>query len=215
MIKIDVIFFDIDGTLVDSSVDIVAGVNATLKKLGIPRDKGSGEIMSYVGTGVKYLIRKSAGIDDDKTIDEGVKLFSDYFMKHAADNAKVYPHVGDILEYYKDKKKYIVTNRYERFADATLKGVGIRKYFGGIIAGDDESCLKPSVCVLDPVLLNTGVDRKKTMIVGDMAVDVMSGKNSGIKTCWVTYGLGKREDVEPLGPDYIIDDLIELKGIVS
>ena len=52
-------------------------------------------------------------------------------------------------------------------------------------------------------------------MVGDMAIDVQTGKNSRIKTCWVSYGLGRREDVEPLKPDYMINDIIELKDIIN
>ena len=75
--------------------------------------------------------------------------------------------------------------------------------------------MKPSACVLDTALPKLKVDKARSIIVGDMAIDIMTGKNSGIKTCWVTYGLGKAEDVEPLKPDYAIDDLIELEKIIQ
>jgi phosphoglycolate phosphatase len=60
-----------------------------------------------------------------------------------------------------------------------------------------------------------GVAKETTLIVGDMAIDIMTGKNSGVRTCWVRYGLGKAADVEPLKPDFMIDDLSELRDIVK
>ena len=211
---IDVIFFDVDGTLVDSRSDIVRAVNYTLKHYAIA-DKTAEEIVSYIGTGVKDLLRKSLGPDKAKLTDEAVRIFSDYFLKHPTDESTLYPNVKEVLQYFSKKRKFILTNRYREFADAALKNLGIRDYFEEILGGDDESCIKPSACVIEKVFNAFHVDREKSMIVGDMAVDVMAGKNSGIRTCWVTYGLDKLDDLKGIKPDYIIDDLIELKNIIN
>ena len=219
MAEISVIFFDVDGTLVDSRKDIVKAINYTLRRLGLPR-KPAREIVSYVGTGVRDLVEKSLRNGKAARVDKAVKIFSAYYTKHSADFSKLYPHVKEILVYLKDKRKFILTNRYKDFADATLRELEIRRYFEDIIGGDDEDCKKPSACVLEKVLSKLKIDRRKAMIVGDMAIDIETGKNSGVKTCWVTYGLGRRKDFPARGkarlkPDYIIDDLIELEGIIN
>lgn len=213
MILVDAIFFDVDGTLVDARHDIVKAMNYTLRKLSLP-EKTAVDIVSYVGTGVMDLVRKSLGSKSARLVDKAIKIFGDYYMEHSADEATLYPHVKETLAYFKDKRKYILTNRYSRFADVTLKKMGIRDYFEDILGGDDENCLKPSACVVDMAFDKFKVDKAKSIIVGDMSIDVMTGKNSGIKTCWVTYGLGVRKDVDPLKPDYVIDDIIELKRII-
>src|SRR3989338_823838 len=215
MIALDVIMFDVDGTLVDSAADIVKAMNYTLRLLGMS-ERPPSTIASYIGTGVKDLVKKSlwrraaAGL-----VEKGVAVFSDYYMEHSAEKSKLYPHVKETLEYFKDKRKFILTNRYTKFADTTLREFGIREHFEEIIGGDDESCLKPSACVLDRALPGFKIERAKAIMIGDMTIDIQTGKNSRIKTCWVTYGLGKREDVVKLKPDYIIDDIIELKAIIK
>jgi HAD superfamily hydrolase (TIGR01549 family) len=214
MIVIDAIFFDVDGTLVDSRKDIVKAMNYTLAQLGVP-EKPAEEIVSYVGTGVRDLVTKSLGKANGHLTEKGIDIFSRYYIAHSADESILYPHVKEVLEYFKAKRKFIVTNRYSQFADATLKGLGIRKYFEKIFGGDDENCLKPSACVLDKAIAMLKIDKDKAFIVGDMAIDINTGKNSGIKTCWVTYGLGKGQEVLPLKPDFIINDMIELKGIIK
>ena len=213
MIAVDSIFFDVDGTLVDAREDIVNAVNHALKKLALP-PRPKEEIVSYIGTGVKDLVGRSLGPSKSALTDEGVKIFSQYYVRHATDETKIYPHVEEALSYFSDKRKFILTNRYIEFADITLRALGIRKYFENIFGGDDETCLKPSACVLDRILPKLKIEKVRSIIVGDMAIDIMTGKNSGIKTCWVTYGLGRPEDVKKLDPDYIIDDLIELKNII-
>jgi phosphoglycolate phosphatase len=212
--RADAIFFDVDGTLVDSREGIAAAMNHVLRELG-RKQKPVWLIASYVGTGVRDLVDKS--LDDGKSalVEKAVSLFSDYYLKHPTDRSRLYPHVKETLEYFKRKRKFIVTNRYEKFAEATLKGFGIRKYFEAIIGGDDENCLKPSACILDSILIKSKLAKDRVIIVGDMTIDVETGRNSGVKTCWVTYGLGKRKDVEPMKPDYIIDDMAELKSIIE
>jgi len=144
-----------------------------------------------------------------------MKLYGEYYVAHAADEAFLYPHAIEILDHLKDKRKFILTNRYAAFADVLLKELGVRKYFEHIIGGDDEKCLKPSACVMDKAVEKFGFDKEKALIVGDMEFDILTGKNSGVKTCWVTYGLGKIEEIRDLKPDYVIEDLIELKEIIE
>lgn len=214
MAVIDAVFFDVDGTLVDAREDIANAMNFTLRKLDI-EERPEELIVSYIGTGVKDLARKCLGPDNKGLTDKAVEIFSRYYIRHSTDNSRLYPHVKEILILLKGKSNYIVTNRYAEFADTTLKGLGVRDYFKDIIGGDDEKCLKPSPCVLDRFFQKTKVDKSRSIIVGDMAIDILTGKNAGILTCWVTYGLGKDDDVRPLKPDYIIDDLIELKDIIE
>lgn len=214
MASFDTILFDVDGTLVDATSDIANSVNYALRALKRP-ELPKEAIVSHIGTGVKDLIRKSLGTDDEAIIEKGVKLYVDHYIAHASDETVLYPHVIDILEYLKDKRKFIFTNRYVSFADAALRALGVLDYFEAIIGGDDEACIKPSACSVDKAVKEFGIDKSRSLIVGDMDIDVLTGKNSGVKVCWVTYGLGKIEDIRVLKPDYIIDDLIELKEIIK
>lgn len=214
MIDIDVIFFDVDGTLVDSSDDIVSAVNFTLRKLRLP-EKPKSQIVSYIGTGVSDLILQSLGPDNGALKEEGIKIYSERYLAHPADESRLYPNVSQTLEYFKNKSKYILTNRYKRFADKILEELGIRNYFKDILAGDDENCLKPSSCILDRFLPKLKIKKEKAMIVGDMAIDIMTAKNSGVKSCFVTYGVGKLEEAKPLNPDFMIDDMAELKTLIK
>jgi len=213
MTAVDAIFFDLDGTLVDARSDIARAVNHALRTLGRP-GRSFEEIVSYVGTGVSELIAKSLGTRDRPLIEKGVSVYREYFLKHPADEAKAYPRVKETLDFFKNKRKFVLTNRYADFAGPLLEALGLRGYFEDILGGDDEDCIKPSACVLDRLLPRLNIDRSKAIIVGDMDIDIMTGKNSGVKTCWVTYGLGKAEDVKKLKPDYIISDMAELKKII-
>lgn len=216
MLDINAVFFDVDGTLADARLDITGAMNRVLKTLGRP-ERPSGEIASYIGTGVKDLIRKSLGAcgDDAGLVDRATAMYEEEYLKHPADHAILYPGVVKLLKDLPDKRKFILTNRYSHLASALLEKLGIRAFFEEVFGGDDEDSIKPSASVMRRILPAVRVDKKESIIVGDMAIDVMTGKNSGIRTCWVTYGLGKKEDVLPLKPDYVIDNISELGKIIT
>ena len=128
MLNIDAIFFDVDGTLVDARSDIVDAINYLLRQMGFP-EKSFDEIVSYIGTGVKDLVSRSLGSGDITLVEKGIGIYDSYYMEHPADKARLYPHAKETLEYFRDKRKFILTNRYARFADSVLKALGIREYF--------------------------------------------------------------------------------------
>ena len=214
METIKAVFFDVDGTLADARLDIAGAMNRVLKVLGRP-ERTADEVSSYIGTGVKDLIRKSLGENADGLVDKATALYEKEYLKHPADHAVLYPGVIKLLKDLPDKRKFILTNRYSHLASALLEKLGIRAFFEEVFGGDDEKCIKPSACIMERILPAVGVKREDALIVGDMAIDIMTGKNSGVRTCWVTYGLGKKIDVLPLEPDYVIDRISDLGKILK
>jgi phosphoglycolate phosphatase len=214
MEHIDAIFFDLDGTLVDSGEDIARAVNYALKEAGLP-ERPREEIISYVGTGVEDLIVRSLGSDDRPLIDKCIGLFTGYFGEHYADKSRLYPNVKEVLEFYKGKKMVIVTNRRTELTKDTLKKFEIDRYFKKIIGGDDDNCLKPSSCPIHKGFSGVVEENEKVLMVGDMGLDILAGKQAGVRTCGVTYGIGTRKDIEKANPDYLIDNIIQLKSLIE
>ncbi len=210
---VEFIIFDLDGTLVDSKEDMARGVNFTLKKIGLG-EKSTSQISSHIGKGIEDLIRGSLGNKQEALLDRALSIFIEYYRKHSTDNTVLYPHVKEILEYFRDKRKTIVTNRNYEFALMALNKLGIRDYFENIVGGDDTCCMKPSSCPLDRSMGRFNADKEKAIIVGDMDIDILAGRRAGITTCGVTYGIGRKEDIIKAKPDFIIDDIIDLKNIV-
>jgi len=214
MKNIDLIIFDLDGTLVDSRKDIVNAVNFTLKNMHL-KEKGFEELISYIGWGVEDLIKKALGNEKIDFFERAMSLFEEHYRKHAVEKTTLYPNVLKVLERFKNKRKVIVTNRKYEFAIITLKKLGIYYYFEDIVGGDNLGCMKPSSCPLDSTVEKFNTEKAKTIIVGDMYIDILAGKRAGILTCAVTYGIGSIEDIVKAKPDFIIDDIIKLKEIIK
>ena len=213
MKNIELIIFDLDGTLVDSKEGLVDSVNFALKEVGA-KEKSKKEIISYIGIGIDHLIRSSLGREYENRFEETKSVFENY-RRSFPDGSKLYPGVKEILEYFKDKKKVIATNGKHEFAVLALKRTNIYDYFADVVGGDDVDCMKPSSCPLDIAMKRFNADKEKTVIVGDMYLDILAGKKAGISTCAVTYGIGKNEDITKAKPDFIIDDILDLKNIIN
>lgn len=210
--RVDGIIFDLDGTLIDSKLDIVNSVNFTLQKLGLP-ERSPELIISYIGLGRDFLVRGALGVENLNRFEEALSIFAGYHREHQLDNTVLYPGVREILELYKNKKKVVISNRDTESAVEILKRLGVLHYFEKVFGGDDLSCMKPSACPVLRIINELGISNDKAIIVGDMAIDIESGKEAGIFTCGVTYGIGRRDDIIRSGPDYMLNNILELRDI--
>lgn len=209
----DLIIFDLDGTLVDSRQDIINAVKVTLKRLRAPV-RSSKEIQSFIGTGVEDLLGKSLGDLKDSYLSRALRIFEEHFRRHYADASVLYPGVKELLTHFTDKKKSIVTNRRRQSALLTLRALGIGHLFEYVIGGDDLMCSKPDSCPLDKVIEESTASRDRTLMVGDMDIDILAGKAAGIATCAVTYGIGEKSVILKARPDFVIGSISELKKII-
>ncbi len=211
-VELDLLIFDLDGTLIDSKLDIANAVNYMLNQLGLsPLENET--IYSYVGHGVANLIKRSITDDHLDKFDSANTLFRERYFAHLLDCTTLYPNVENILSHFSAKKKAVVTNKDGSWSDFILKNLGIYDNFAKVVAGDDMEKRKPDPCQINLVINELGVDRNKTLIIGDGPADINAGKNANIRTCGVTYGFGTRDEVQ--NADLVIDDIIELKDNFS
>lgn len=213
MTEIELLIFDLDGTLVNSLDDIVASVNHTLTELNLKPINRS-QIKSYVGDGIKTLLARAVGTQEhvtDELVEQARKIYYIHHEDHCLDHVKTYPHAIEIMRHFASKKKAVVSNKSERFTRKILVGLGFGDYFDIIIGGDTLKDKKPNPLVIEHVLEDLGVPKGKAVMIGDGSQDIQCGKAAGILTCGVTYGFKPAEDT--IDADFRINDLIELKTI--
>lgn len=213
MTEIDAIFFDLDGTLVDSRKDIVNSANHMLRELGL-EEQSYEDIVSYIGGGIDDFVTKTLGEKDQNLHEEGLKLFYEHYEEHSTEETELFPGVKETLEYFDDKEMMIVTNKSSYLTDLAVRELGISGHFSHIVGGDDVHCLKPSVCPLEKAIskLEKFAEKNRLLMVGDMPTDIESAKMTGIRSCGVTYGVSGRESLSESAPDILIDNFIDLKS---
>ena len=215
------LIYDLDGTLIDSAQDIANAVNWTLKEMGLRR-LSLDEIRSFIGTGVEELMRRTLdeALSGEKTLGEenevaallerSSQLYRSHYASHLLDETQLYPSVRMVLEYFKDRKQAVITNKPEGFSRKILRGLGIDSYFFRVIGGDQAFPKKPAPAAVLEIVGSAGIGPAEAVLIGDSAIDIETGKNAGVKTVAVTYGFRSRPEIERAQPDLIVGDLSEL-----
>lgn len=208
--------FDLDGTLIDSKLDLALSVNATRQHYGMDPLPDE-EIFSYIGQGAPMLIRHSLGhTEDDSLVEEALAFFLAYYREHMLDNTLPYPGVREGLAQLAAEGNRILTvltNKPERFSRDILKGLDLADYFRLIYGGNSFERKKPDPTGVEVIVRETGAEKERTLLVGDSEIDVLTARNAGVRVCGVTYGLGSDLlDNYPL--DLRVDSLTELAARV-
>ncbi|MBN1474387.1 MAG: HAD-IA family hydrolase [Syntrophaceae bacterium] len=212
MKKIDLMIFDLDGTLVSSGTDLVAAVNYTLNELGMPQ-RTEKEIIGFVGDGVRSLIERSLGDRQEKLADNALKIFTDYYSEHLLDNTNLYPDVLDVLTNFADKTKVILTNKRYKLTLRIARALNLENHFHEIIGADTLPYKKPDARLIDYLLRKYEADKDKTVMIGDGINDIYVAKNSGIISAAYLNGLGSKDDLLAAKADYYCESLLELNSL--
>lgn len=207
--QVELLMFDLDGTLAATGRDLATSVNYIRAGLGLePLDEAI--VFGRIGHGTEYLLQTTLPDRFLDRFEEILGRFLAHYEAHLLDTTVLYPHVAETLDRFAGKKKAVVTNKRLYLAEAVLRGLGVEKFFDTIVGGDCGLNKKPDPSSIHHVLSRFGVDRNEAMIVGDGETDIDAGKAAGVFTCGVTYGLCAREKLAAFKPDLLIDDLDEL-----
>ena len=212
----ELIIFDLDGTLIDSSDDIAWAANRTLVYMGY-NEMDLDAIKEGIGWGVKTLLQKLMPQEGPERIDEARVKFLEYYWDHLTVNTILYPGVRETIDYFKDhdKKMAIVTNKPIKFTEKILNELALKDFFLMVLGGDSLVNRKPDPEPVEKVISTLGVTKGKTVFVGDSKIDGETGKRAGIFTIGVEYGFSGRKELEEAGFDIIISEFPELTRILK
>ncbi len=213
MHKIDLLIFDLDGTLIESKWDIATAVNLTLGELGLPVCEQE-EIFGFVGDGIKHLLRQAVGEENHARYEEALRAFRGHYLAHCLDRTRFYPGIDRVLIHFAGKHKAVATNKSLEYTTRILDGLGAH-HFAYVIGGDNGYGLKPEPGMLLKILDELKVERDRAVLIGDSTNDITGGHNAGIKVCAVGYGMGNREKMAACNPDWFIEQPEDLIGLFA
>jgi phosphoglycolate phosphatase len=214
--QVRLLVFDLDGTLVDSKLDLALSVNAMRAELGLP-PLTLDLIASYVGQGVTLLVRRSLGaLATDENVEKGLAFFLSYYREHMLDHTAPYPGVAEALNELAGRKMTmaVLTNKPVVFSREMLTRLGFASSFAYIYGGNSFPQKKPDPVGLYKMMAELQLSGRQTLMVGDSDTDILTGRNAGVWTCGVTYGLGAHT-LEKVAPDLVIDDMRELPPLLD
>lgn len=213
MHPIDLIIFDLDGTLIDSLPDLADATNHMLATFDRPRiDQDS--VRSLVGQGARRLVERAlAGVSEEE-VEQGLALFLDYNHRHIADRTVLYPGVTETLDLLRGRgmRMAIISNKNVALCREVLSVLRAEHYFEEILGADSLPFRKPSPEPVLRLLADFGVPPGRAAMVGDSINDIAAGKGAGVTTVGCTWGYGDLEELADA--DYRIDCFSKITEIV-
>ncbi len=211
----DYIFFDLDGTIVDSAPGIFTSIKYALSVIEF-EDYDEQEFRRFLGPPLKESFMKIFGFDEEKA-DFAVDIYRRKYEKGEIFNASLYEDIRKLLAYLKSKDKKIVlaTAKPEKFAKIILEHFELSEYFhyiGGASLDDGRADKSAVIKYLLETLEITDVS--KILMVGDRENDVLGAADYGISTLGVLYGYGSEIELRNAGAKYLAADVKEAVSII-
>jgi phosphoglycolate phosphatase len=218
---IKLVIFDLDGTLIDSRLDLVHSVNAALRHIGRP-ELPDDVIASYVGDGAPILIQRALGGEqvDEAIVRQGLQFFLSYYREHKLDHTTVYTGVQEALGNIQlgsngtRRQLAVLSNKPVGPSRAIVEALGLGPFFAQIYGGNSFATKKPDPEGAYKLLEETGVRPEEAAIVGDSHVDVETGQNAGLWTVGVSYGFAPHT-LRANPPDVLADLPRELAEVFA
>ncbi len=199
--------FDVDGTLVDSAIDIVGAIQGVLASTPKP-DVSFDYIKRYIGRHLIDLFQDLFPAYTTEQIDALVVEYRRIYPLRNHASTKAYPGVAEALSKLGGRKS-TATTKGTPTTRIVLEKFGLLQFFDHV-QGTDGFPAKPNPDVIFKALEGLGAGPADCLLVGDAPADIEAARRAGIKSCAVTYGYGLRSELAKLQPDYWADSLSEL-----
>lgn len=213
-LSVRALIFDLDGTLIDSKLDLIHSVNAMLRELHRP-ELAAETISGYIGHGAPQLVARAlGGTATEKERKHALQYFLEYYENHKMDNTCAYPAVHETLARLRDIPMAVLTNKPERISVRILKALELDQYFRAIYGGNSFDSKKPDPFGARKILQEFEVAAGNALLVGDSEVDVQTARNAGTLAAAVNYGFGVH-DRDSYPADIYLENFADLVPIIS
>ena len=224
--RVELVLFDLDGTLVETGPEICDAVNGTLESLQLPRASLQ-QVEDWIGHGTERLLLQALAHASGRPADglRGSSLwraaqphFAAEYEQRCGTTSRLYPHAREVLRTLGERgvRRALVTNKEERFTQPVLRRHALRPLLDRIVCGDTLPTRKPDPAGVHACLRAFGVDPSRAVFVGDSSIDVATARNAGIPVWVLTHGYNMGEPIAAAQPDRVLDSLEQiLEGVAA
>jgi len=201
------IIFDLDGTLIDSKLDLANALNRSLEHFGL-KPLSNDKIYSFVGNGVRRLIEDALKFRGKLDLFDGVfNFFLNYYYNHILDNTRLYDGMEEVLDTLRKhgRRLFVVSNKSEIFSKKILRGLEIDHYFEEIVGGDTYLNKKPHPQQILEILKKYDAKSDESIVIGDSENDIEAAKAASVPICWVSYGFRNRSILDRYSVDFVAE----------
>ena len=199
-----ILFFDLDGTLSDPSEGITRSVQHALQCLGRPYPSKS-ELQHYIGPALRWTFPRLLDTDDGNFVETAIGYYRERYETVGLFENEVYPGVPELLQRLQEDgyRLYVVTSKPTVYADRIIRHFGLDRFFIDVYGPELDGRFDEKRELVEFLLRERSLDPRRTIMIGDRARDIESGRANGTRTIGVTYGFGSVEEITAAKPDEI------------
>lgn len=193
------VVFDLDGTLVDSRLDLAEAVNLTRAAFGLPSLEVE-RILGMVGEGARNLVRRAfGGAPEPELLDRALARFLVEYEPICTARTRPYPGLAELLPSIRARRRLaILTNKPERMSRAIVAACGWNEVVEELIGGDTLPTRKPDPAGLLELARRFACAAKEVVLVGDSAIDAATARAAGSRFLFVDWGFARPEERQTL-----------------
>ncbi len=212
--NIDMVVFDMDGTVIDTSGDLVVTANEARDQMGLP-PLSTQLIHSCVGDALLPLIEKLFHDAPDR-IQEAIRVFQQTYKRHVLGNTVPYPDIGTVFQELRKQgiRVGILSNKPSELVRIPLYHFNLSPLLHFIYGGDSFRERKPSPRPIQRILVHFSLEPHRCVMVGDAPSDILAGREAGTRTIAVTYGFSSEQSLVDAKPDIVARSTMEILSAV-
>jgi len=209
------LFFDLDGTLSDPSDGITRCIQYSLESLGRPYPPKA-ELVQFIGPPLRWTFPRLLGSEDRDLIDKAVAFYRERYGDLGLFENSVYPGISELLERLRQDgyRLCVVTSKPTVYSDRIIRHFGFDRFFLKVFGPELDGRFDEKSELIEHILHELALDPRRTIMIGDRARDIESGKIHGTRTIGVTYGFGSQTEIAAAEPDEICRDPAEIRPAI-
>ncbi len=215
LLGVQLIIYDLDGTLVDAFEDIRRCANRTLVSYGLAPITLE-QTRSYIGNASRKFVERALGPENAHLLDEAYARYVGHYTRHPAEAVRTYPGVEATLERIRARglRQAVLTNKLQHITEAICRKTGLADWFDGIWGDDGHTPHKPHPDAIGRLLDHFGLAPGQCLMVGDGRPDHEVARAVGMPVAGATWGMLTREQIEALEPDFLLENITQLPGLL-
>lgn len=207
------IFFDLDGTLLDSQQGIISSLQYAMSELG-GEEPSTAELRGLIGMPLPYIFSQLMGETAD--VAEAVDLYHEHYTTDAMFDAEVYDGVGEMFDelHRVEAKLYIATSKPQIYAQEIAENFGLHAHIERLFGSEADGTHADKTSLLQFALDETGQDPSKCIMVGDRQVDIFGAKNNDIPNIGALWGYADDSELHMAEADMLAGAPEEIPEVV-
>lgn len=212
--EIELVIFDLDGTLLDTAQEVRLAINDVLAEAQLPLVTLE-QTRLWLGQGAGHFLERAleaSGYLGRVKVDELLKRFYHFYEQRSGTHCDLYPGAKEVVENWSARglKLAVLTNKFKVGADKALKAKGLYDYFDWVLGGDSFQFKKPNPVGVHFLMSEYGLCPKQVLFLGDSRHDIMTARQAGVSVWVFPHGYNHGEPLDASEPDKILSGFAEL-----